>query len=434
MSEHSYAYSVIDRHTHTLQPSESSLFDVVVVGGGIAGVMAAIAAAREGKATLLLERYLALGGMATLGLVQPITIWGGARNAYVIAGTGKRLLEDMAARDPHAATAMTPYGPTCDAEYLKMMLEQQAMAAGVTLLYDMRVHGVEKDGDRITGLRAITKDGDIALRGKVFIDATGDADVAAFAGVPCDEDRQGITLMFIMAGIDRSRCPDGTVIQDTWVKHRVMGYRGSVLFWHPRPDAAYVNMTEIDGRNGLRATDLTYCTVECRKQAWEILEVYRKYIPGFEHAYIEQTAPALGVRETRRIRGIHRLVAAEVLENTPFPDVIARAACPLDIHGSDGQSRYTRLERSYGIPYRSLITNEIANLIVTGRCISADHTAHSSLRRMAPGFALGEAAGIAAACATSLGHVREVPITSLQARILHYGGMLESEENTGIPF
>jgi hypothetical protein len=191
-----------------------------------------------------------------------------------------------------------------------------------------------------------------------------------------------------------------------------------------------MNVTELEGLSGLDPWDLTQCTIECRKQAWQILEVMQKHVPGFENAYISQTAPALGVRETRRIRGGYILTKDDVLSGADFPDTIARAGCPVDVHGSqnDGLGEYGSVNQSYGIPYRSLITESLSNLIVTGRPISADHIAHSSLRRMAPGFALGEAAGVAAGIAANNGDVRNVPTDQLRKSLEGYGAVLEPEK------
>ncbi|MFA6293135.1 MAG: FAD-dependent oxidoreductase [Victivallales bacterium] len=402
-------------------------FDVVVAGGGIAGTMTAIAAASEGARTLLIERYAAVGGMATLGLVQPITMWG-IRNQYVVGGRGRKLLERLSELSPNAATPMSHYGPTCDAEYLKRLLEVTALDAGVKLLYHTWVTGVEKAEDVLTGLQVVSKAGSHTIRGRIFVDATGDADVAAYAGVPHDEDSQGITLMFIVSGIDREHCPPQDEIKKIWNEHKV-GYRGLALFWHPRPDTAYMNVTEVEGLNGLDPWALTEATIECRRQAWQTLEVLQTHVAGFERAYIEQTAPALGVRETRRIRGRYVLTENDVLTGADFPDTIARASCPVDVHGAKdtGRGDYRILKKSYGIPYRSITTDSIRNLLVTGRPISADHAAHSSLRRMAPGFALGEAAGIAAVLALPRGDVTSLSVSDLRHELIKHGAVLSPE-------
>jgi hypothetical protein len=180
----------------------------------------------------------------------------------------------------------------------------------------------------------------------------------------------------------------------------------------------------------LDAADLTRATIACRREAWQVLDVVRQHIPGFEHAYIAETASALGVRESRRLQGVHVLTGDEACAGADFPDTIARASCPVDIHGSaeGGKGVYHGLKQSYGIPYRSLIADGFPNLLVAGRPISADHAAHSSLRRMAPGFAIGEAAGIAAAMAAKGdGNVHAVPVPDLQAALRAYDAILDPE-------
>jgi 2-polyprenyl-6-methoxyphenol hydroxylase-like FAD-dependent oxidoreductase len=403
-------------------------WDVIVAGGGISGSMAAIAAAREGADTLLVERYAALGGMGTLGLVQPITTWG-IGGSYVIAGTGKRLLEEMAAQRPASATEMNHYGPSCDAEHLKRMLEETALDHGVELLYHAWITGAEVDDDRIAGLNIVSKSGPDRLRGNAIVDATGDGDVAAFADVPFDLGSQGITLMFHMTGIDRDRCPQDSEIREIYAETGPVNYRGLAMFWAPQPGSAYMNVTEVEDHDALDVEDLTAATVECRKQAWLVAEILRANVPGFEDAWITQTAPALGVRESRHIRGLHTLSAEDVEGGRDFEDTIARASCPVDIHGSDndGKGTYHGLEQSYGVPWRSLVTEQYANLVLTGRCLSADAVAHSSVRRMGPGFALGEAAGIGAAQTLSHGDARSLPIEPLQERLREYETILAPE-------
>ena len=404
--------------------------EVAVAGGGIAGTMAAIAAAREGRKTLLIERYAALGGMGTLGLVQPITMWG-IRNRYVIGGTGKKILESLAARPDCAATPVSFYGPSCDAEHLKYELEKRALAAGVELLYHTWITGVEKQGDRISALKIFSKAGAASVTARTVIDATGDADIAACSGVPFDIGSQGISLMFLVSGIDPDRCPPRAEIGELYAAHKV-GYSGLALFWHPRRDTAYFNVTEVEGLDVLDPRDLTKATIQCRQQAWEILAVMQRHVPGFEQAYIAQTASALGVRESRRIRGQYALTLQEAEAGAHFEDAIARASCPVDIHGSQegGRGEYRSLKQSYAIPYRCLVTREIPNLIVTGRCISADHGAHSSLRRMAPGFALGEAAGIAGALACETDDARGIDVQALQRKLRSYDAILDPETPT----
>jgi hypothetical protein len=407
-------------------------YDVVVVGGGISGTMAAIAAAREGAKTLLVEKHAALGGMATLGLVQPITTWG-LNDRFAIGGTGKKILENLHSRNKRAATEVNCYGPTCDTEYLKYELENLAIDSGVNLLYHTYINDVKMQcDDSIDYLRAFSKKGEFLIHGSTYIDATGDGDIAAFSGIPFNTGKEeggqmGITLMMIISGIDVSRCPAREEMAKIWEEYKVSP-RQVCFFWHPREGSAYFNMSEVAGMDGLDPVDLTTAVVECRKQCWDIFEVFKRYIPGFENSYIEQTAPAIGVRETRRIIGQHVLSREDIDNSRHFEDVIARASCPVDIHLRKGdKGEYYTLKKSYGIPYRSLITEKVSNLIVTGRSISTDQAAQSSVRRMAPGFALGEAAGIAAVLSKENGDVRSINIKKLQDMLKGYGAILDQK-------
>ena len=403
--------------------------DVLVVGGGMAGTMAALAAARMGARVILVERHTAVGGMATMGLVQPITMWGN-REHYVGGGLGRRILEELA--EHKGAGDMNTYGPVCDSEALKFELEKRLLADNVEILYQAWVNGVETDNGEIRAVTAVAKEGTLRFKPKMVVDASGDADVAALAGVPWDEGRQGATLMMTMAGIDWQRVPENA--NDIFRSHNDATYRGLLSFRHPtRRDAAFFNCTEVDQLAALDTRELTRAIVECRRQAWRILEICRLHVPGFEQAYIEQTAPALGVRESRRIRGLYCLDEHDVMSGREFPDAIARCICPVDVHGDEskqGGKRYVALKKSYAIPYRTMIAKEVKNLIVTGRPISCDQAAHSSLRRMAPGCSLGEAAGIAAAMAVEAAasaDARTVDVDVLRRYLLDNGAVLHPE-------
>lgn len=398
--------------------------DVLVVGGGMAGCLAALCAARAGARTILAERLMCLGGMATSGLVQPITMWG-----RCTAGTGWKLLEGLHQRSGgEGAQPMGSYGPCCDAEWLKRELEERLLEAGVEIIYQLWAAGVERADGRITAVQFTTKGGPFTVRPRQVIDASGDADVAALAGVPWDEGRQGTTLMMEIAGIDRDRVPKE--IGPVWKPHNDINHRGFLVFWHPsRRDAGYFNMSTVDGRDMLDPRELTAVMVECRRQCWRILELARRVVPGFERAYMAQTAPTLGVRETRRIRGLCTLVEEDVLIGRDFADGIARAISPVDVHGPPGTGKlYFALKRSYGIPWRCLVARECANLVVAGRPISADHVAHSSLRRMATGCALGEAAGLGAMQALhGDGDVRRLDTARLREALRANGAILDAD-------
>jgi len=400
------------------------MYDVIVVGGGMSGVMAAVAAAREERRVLLIERGFMLGGMATSGLVQPITCWG--RNIpdgvkYVIGGTGREFLKMMHEKNPGLAGAMTTYGPVCDSEYLKIELERLVIRHGIKLLYGAFLSGAETCRNKIQGIRCCSNQGHCELRAKMYVDASGDCALASAAGAECFVERQGVSLMFILGGVYKDML-FASKYGDIWREHRGNNYREATVFNHPRENTVCLNMTEVDNADGLEPAALAKTTCICREQAWEILHVFKKYVPGCSNAYIEQTAPAIGVRESRRIRGAYFLTGEDVTNGKEFPDTVVRCSCPIDIHGT--KLAYSGLKKSFAIPYRSLVPGNLKNLLVTGRGISADHVAHSSLRRMAPGMALGEAAGIAATLAEKN---NMVDIAELQAKLESHGAILTDE-------
>lgn len=400
---------------------EVTMYDVIVIGGGMSGVMAAVGAAREQRRVLLVERGFMLGGMATAGLVQPITCWGvniDDRTEYVIGGTGRKFLEMLHGKNPDLIGSMTTYGPVCDTEYLKLELERLIAVHEVELFYGSSLVSAEVDQGRIQSIQCCSNQGIRRLSAGMFIDASGDCALAAAADADCFVERQGISLMFILSGIDK-KILFASDYGDIWRKHRGDNYREAAIFNHPRQHTVYLNMTEVDNADGLGPAALAKTTCECREQAWEILRIFKEYVPGCSHAYIEQTAPALGVRESRRIKGTYYLTGEDAITGRDFPDVIARCGCPIDIHGT--QLSYSGLKKSFAIPYRSLVPGKVKNLLVTGRGISADHTAHSSLRRMAPGMALGEAAGIAAALAEEND---KLEVAKLQAKLEFHGAIL----------
>ena len=405
------------------------LFDVAILGGGLSGTLAAISAADAGAKVVLVERNAALGGMATLGLVQPITVYG-LKGTFVVAGRGRALLEKLASEK--SATAVTTYGPTCDVEALKYELERMCVERGVKILYNAWAEAADVRDGALAAVSLLSKSGKTDLRARVFVDATGDGDVAAFAGCRFSRNVQGATLMMIVSGVDVEKMPAREDVKKIWdgLKPGTSIYRGLCIFDHPRKGSFFFNMTETDGTDVLNVEKISASLLENRRQCWELFAAFRKHVPGFETAYIEQTAANLGVRESRHIKGLYTLTAEDLFAGKAFADSVATGASPIDVHAkeNDGKGRYQWFGKGYTIPYRCLITRRLANLIVTGRAISADQAAHSSLRRMSTGLALGEAAGTAAALAAKRGiDVKQVPMKELQAILLRHGAILYPE-------
>lgn len=386
--------------------------DLLVVGGGLTGVAAAVAARRKGvKDVMLIERYGFLGGMATAGLVNPFMTYfksGSSRDKenQLVFGIFQEILHMLdelgGLRDK----------TTFDAEAMKLTLSRIAMEAGVKLLLHTRLTGVVMtDNSTIEGINIISKSGNHFVKAKVFIDCTGDADLASMSGVPCkkgrDEDgsMQPMTMCFRVANVDRAKMPPKGEIDELYreavSRGEIHNPREDVLFFDTmQPDVIHFNTTRIIQKDGTNAEELTQAELEAREQCWEMFWFLKKYVAGFENAYFQMTAPQIGVRETRRIEGQYTLTADDVLEGRVFDDSICYCAYVIDIHnplGSGTVIRHLRKGSFYGIPYRCLLPKGIDNLLVAGRPISATHEAHSSLRIMPTCAGLGQAAGTAAA-------------------------------------
>ncbi len=382
---------------------------VLVAGGGPAGLAAATAAARQGVPTTLIERYGFLGGMATAGLVNPFMLWD-AGLGQLVGGIFQEMLDRMAARGGYPSARQPG---AFEPEVFKSAADELCLEAGV----EVRLHTYVADADvedaRIASVRTESKSGAETWPADVYIDCTGDADLACRAGVPCDHGRkedglaQPMTLNFRMANVEVDRMPpreDINRLYDTAkAEGRVSCPRENVLFFYAlQPDVVHFNTTRVTGRSGVDASDLTSAEIEARRQTRDLVQFLVSRVPGFENAYLQQTAAQIGIRESRRIRGEYMLTSEDVLGARKFPDGIARSAYPVDIHNPAGTGTVIRKVPKgdyYEIPYRCLVPLRIDNLLAAGRCVSATHEAQASLRVMPQCFAMGEAAGVAAATA-----------------------------------
>ncbi len=415
--------------------------EVVVCGGGPAGLCAAIAAAQEGADTLLIERYGFLGGMATAGLVNPFMPYytGGKQ---IIRGLFQEIIDRLDAaggwshrQDEWARDAFDP-------EIMKLVAQEMAEEAGVRLrLHTMVVDVAANDGHMEQVLLA-SKSGWEAVEGRVFVDATGDGDVAARAGAQYEQGRaedglsQPMTLMFRMGGVDEKRIPARGEINALYDEAKAAGeinnLRENVLwFYTTRPGEIHFNTTRVVKRDGTSAADLTEAELEARRQVGQMVRFLVEKIPGFENAYLMATATQIGVRESRRIIGEYVMTEDDVLGARKFPDAIARGCYDIDIHDPGGTGTVIKQlpeGESYDIPYRCLCPRGFDNLLVAGRPISATHEAHSSLRVMPIAAALGEAAGVAAAMCVERGQtVTGVDVTALRQRLVERGASLSAE-------
>jgi len=423
--------------------------DLLVVGGGPAGFSAAVAAARLGVRTLLVEQFNCLGGIATAGGHNHICLYSAWGTRLRVVGG---VIWEVAQR-----VAAAGYG-VCDnakadfeIEGMKLVLEEMAAEAGVELLYyTFCADAIVEDG-AITGVVVQNKGGRSVIRARRIIDCTGDGDVAARAGCAFDmgdEDTglcQPVTLMFTIGGVDWPRVQafrgDDYDLAHVWRRAQENGDMRpfqSVLmgwWWTPtRPDQVGCNFTHVNFVNALRAEDLTRATLEARRQVFESVRVYRQYIPGMEHCYLVSTPHTIGVRESRRMRGDYTLTREDVLGERQFADTIGYGSFFIDIHNTTGpgMDRKTWRPRQgfrYQIPYRILLPRSVEHLLVAGRCASATHEALGSLRVMPQCGVMGQAAGVAAALSLAQGTtLRQLPVAVLQGALRVQGCILDEAD------
>ena len=402
--------------------------DVVVAGGGPAGVCAAVSAARMGAKTILVERFGCLGGNLTLGHVSPIL---GKVCPGTMADEVRRLLN---ANHLDAPKVMTRNGPEehIDHEEAKGVLAKLCAEAGVTVLLCAPVLDVQMDGQRVTGLTVDTPKGLRTIRAKVVVDATGDGRVATAAGaeVKIGRDSDGATqpstLEFVVDGVDESRgitawggtdpvkLPSGEEYRALCKRMNAAGElpeNVTIVRLHRTfyPGERSVNATQINGIDPLNPIDLGRAEVELRGQIDQCVAFLRKYVPGFEKCRVKSSAGTLGVRETRRVMGDAMVVDDDLLVGRHYPDAVVHDAWFLiDIHNPKGGGQaegHSHPAKPYDIRYGAFLPKGIEGLLTAGRCISGTHRAHASYRVMTPCMAMGEAAGVAAALAAKSGIV-----------------------------
>lgn len=417
-------------------------YDVVVCGGGPSGFIAAIAAARGGAKVALVEQYGFLGGMATAGMVMPISRFnfGGRR---VIGGIPWEFVERLKAMDG-ALEENPPGNISFVPEKYKLVAQRMVLEAGVTLYLHSYLTGCVCENGKVSHVVLHTKRGAQAIGAKYFIDCTGDADLAYMAEVPmqpASERLQPNSLCFCIGGVDTTKFPlahhnlDTENLHDLDLQktlHDLEKTEDVPLFGGPwycsivEEGYLVVNMTraQADMTDNVQATQAE-CTL--REDVYKLVELLRKYVPTFKDAFLISTATQVGVRETRRIKGVHTLTGEEYLEGVDFPDAISRGCHPIDIHhpGDTGQHCQFLKKAAY-IPYRSLIAPDFPNLLVAGRCFSADAVSSASVRVQASVMGLGQAAGVSAAmCVAADCSVADVDTQKLREKLVEMGAVLD---------
>ena len=421
-------------------------YDVVVVGGGPAGFIAAIAAARKGAKTAIIERYGFFGGMATIGYVAPISVFA-LKNELVIGGIPwefVKRLESMGGAFIEWPKANIDF----DVELYKLCCQRMILEAGVDIYTHSAMVGCEMVGNKIDSVIIENKNGLETLTSKVFIDCTGDGDLAHMAEVPMqpnpDGELQPSSFCFILSGVDTksellNRCMYHNGIngpsQCKPVREKLLAMKAAGVdlpdFGGPwfnnvmHEGSVAVNITR-------RAVDSTnnrnFSEVECqlREDIFTFTKVLKENFKELKDCYVASTAPQAGGRESRRILGVHTVTADEYVNAVRYEDSISRGIHPIDLHASKGthQHRVDLTKPAY-VPYRALITADYPNLLVAGRCISTDRQALASLRVMASCMGTGQAAGAAAAQAIANNQaVQDIDTAQLVATLKEWGAVL----------
>jgi hypothetical protein len=420
--------------------------DVLVVGGGVAGVCAAVAAARAGARVTLAERNGFLGGAATAAAVSQFMGWRTERGTQVIAGLGQEIIDRLVKRGgSHGpdwgmlSGGMRMDRVVFDPDVLKVVFDEMLIDAGVMALFHSMASGVEVSGRTVRSVSFLTKSGTIVFTPKVVIDVSGDLDVLHMAGckmLPLEEGEQlqPATAYFRMGPIDFDAynaltSDERTAIARKGVEAGALGRLAISCYPVPGTREAWFNVTRIP-IDGTDAFALSRGEMEQRRQALKAAEFIGANVPGCIGARLTAFAPQLGIRETRRVRGHVVVTEDDLRSGRRFPDSIAIASFPIDVHETNGAG--TRLERVggpdhvYHIPLGALIPVSLDNALAAGRGVSATHTAFSALRIMPQSMAMGQAAGATAALASKRNTpVDKLPFDLVRAELLKGGAILE---------
>lgn len=442
-------------------------YDVVVAGGGVAGVAAAVAAARMGVRTCLLEASGTLGGTATQSLVTPFMKWiSGGEPA--VGGIFREYLERLAKLGGIDWRQPAIFEP----ELFKVVLLELCVESGVEVWFNAVVAGAEIERNVLKSVKVHTKKGMVEVEGSVFVDATGDADLAAQAGAPIEVGRkadglvQPVTVMFKVGGVDfesfleyleqhpseaapwvsfehlRKAVEDGVPFSFAGLYSLVRAGRArgefpeipgidyiAPLAAFPDKGYAVFNNTRVCEVDPLDPRQLARATLEAYRQALGVVEFLRKYVPGFERCYLTQLSCRIGVRESRRIVGDYMIKLRDLIDCVEFPDRIARGCYAVDVHPPRPGEKPIYIPvpegKSYTIPYRALVPLKVDGLLAAGRCISAEHEALGAIRVIPTATATGQAAGVAAALSSAVGiEPRKLDATEVQRALLKQGAII----------
>jgi len=409
--------------------------DVLVCGGGCAGIAAALASARRGAKTLLVERAGFSGGIiTTVGLPFFDGIAEIRTNKIVVRGIALELLSKSGVCAPDATTVKVHNPTVPNIEAFKLLTDRLllAEASHLSVLYHTLACDARVEGDRIAEVTLANKGGLTRVRPRVVIDCTGDADLAQWAGAPTEKaaELQPMTLHFRIGHVRRAsdlgkRCR--AALEAAQQRGALPMFYGPGVMFMFADDEVYIHAIRVPG-DASDPADFTRAEMQGRSDAWAMFNAWKRDVPEFEHAYFISSGPYIGVRETRRIVGQYVLAEQDVSSNKRFDDAIATGCWYLDRHPNKTTSGTANAEpkvqpEPYDIPYRSLLPQHVGNLLVAGRCHSADPMAASSTRVTVTAMAMGEAAGAAAAIATRASQSpQEIRVAELKADLKQRGG------------
>lgn len=413
-------------------------YELIVVGGGFAGVAAAISAARRGVDTLLIERFNCLGGAAANGLVMPfMSYWTNdsvtGKRKFLCGGLFREIVSEMQALS--GSENLMEF----DEELLKLVLNRMCQKYGVNLLFNTSVTEARVNDGVISSIITVCKAGHYEFFADSFIDATGDAELSVLAGCGYKLGRekdglcQPMTLCFRLGGVDKAKYAENKKkINELYIRFKAEGRiknpRENVLiFGNFNGSVLHFNTTRIVKRDPTDPFDLTVAEIEAREQVFEMLAFLKENIEGFENARVLSTAMQIGIRESRKVIGEYTLTVEDLKSLARFEDAIATANYDIDIHNPEGEGTshyYFKNDEWYEIPYRCLVPLGMKNLLVAGRCISATHEAQASFRIMPYCCEIGQAAGVAVSVARNRGtDLRGVDVGEIR-QILRSDGFL----------
>jgi len=411
-------------------------YDLAVIGGGFAGVAAALAAARAGAKVLIVEKSNCLGGAATNCLVNPfMRYWTMVDGERVDLSTGifKEIHDALKERNSLSGERFLE-------EELKYILNEMVLDAHIDLLFHAYIFKAEKCDGKISSIRVATKSGEVQIEADYFIDATGDAQLAYLAECPTTLGRepdhlcQPMTLCFRLGNVDvekfiASKKSMNAAHKQSLEAGELINPRENILvFTTPIKNVLHFNTTRVVKKNPVSPEEVTEAEILARKQVFEIYDFMKKHADGLENSFLMMTAAEIGVRESRMIVGEYVLTEEDCRNCVKFDDAIAACNYDIDIHNPEGTgtSHYYFPDGAYyTIPYRSLIPQGVDNLLVAGRCISSDHGAQASYRIMPVVCCIGEAAGSAIGLSVkNKASVREVNVSELQAILKNNGAYI----------